>query len=271
MVSRGHSGITFRILMILVLLCGIARATSFSGPASLQLGPLSPDPACQSALLFGSTMAVADTMDGYRVTGGLNITSSGLGEDSTCLVYVFFGRYISEPFGTVLTSEGSMSGTLDAGGALQLATSHMDYLTLVSGSNGNGSCFANASVPTPSGGTGVPFSAGSGLAGPCTINVPLPLLQGVITMFLNNQPGTITLNFESLLSEAQVQATPEPSSRSTVFLGLLVVGSGILARQVRGKASPVERLSPRLHSGARPTAPRRDCLIREALKHGHSS
>lgn len=38
----------------------------------------------------------------------------------------------------------------------------------------------------------------------------LPGLQGVLTMFVNDQPGSLTLHFDSLRSDAHVQAIPEP-------------------------------------------------------------
>jgi hypothetical protein len=221
---------------MLVVVCGIARATSFTGPASLTLGPLAPySPICQSALSFASTLAIADTLDGFRVTGGLTISSIGTGTsetgvDNNCFVQVHFARIIDEPNGTVLISETGMSGTVDATGPLQLIT-HMESLISISGVSD--SCFATVNSAAPSGGTDLPFTAGPVLGGPCTVNSPTGTqgMQGVVTMLLNNQPGTITLDFESLLSEAHVQAIPEPSSGLTVFLGL-VVASG-LARQIR--------------------------------------
>lgn len=50
-------------------------------------------------------------------------------------------------------------------------------------------------------------------------------------MFVNDQPGTLTLHFDSLRSEAHVQAIPEPGNGFTVFLGLVVASA--IARQIR--------------------------------------
>jgi hypothetical protein len=218
------------LFLVLVLVCGSARATSFTGPASLTLGPLSPDPGCQSILGFGSTLAFADTADGFRAAGDVTISSSG-NPIGNCLIYIFFGRTISEPNGTLLTSETSISGTLDAVGPFQLTTTHMDYLTYIPGSG----CFATATVPTPSSGTGIPFSVGPVMGGPCAVTSPaIPVLQGVVTMFVNDQPGTLTLHFDSLRSEAHVQAIPEPGNGFTVFL---VVVASAIARQMRRSVS----------------------------------
>jgi hypothetical protein len=226
-------------ILLLIMVCGISRAASFSGPASVTfigtstVGPGSA--ACQSALGFASTLAVADTPDGYRVTGDASITSAGIDPATgveACNVYMFFGRITDEPAGTVLTTEGSMSGTVDADGPFQLFGIVFGYFTHISGRN-SGGCGGTAAAPTPGAGIGVPFSSGPVTAGPCTLN-SLPQfanLQGVFLSTVNDQPGEITFHFDSLVSEAHVQPIPEPGSGLTVFLGLMIASGA--ARQLR--------------------------------------
>lgn len=228
MVSWVHM---FRLsILVLTLVCGIGRATSFSGPASITLigtvdGPGSG--VCQGALTFTSTLSVNDTVDGYRANGDLKITSIGWDVSSGidgCAVNAFFVRIISEPAGTVLAAETSMRGTVDADGPLQLFGSIFGYTTVVSGRN-DGGCIGTARAEPPGAGVGVPFNSGLVPAGTCTVNSAPQFsgLQGVFQTAVNNQPGEITIHFDLLLSEAHVQAIPEPSSGFTVLLGLVVV------------------------------------------------
>jgi hypothetical protein len=207
-------------LLVPILLCGIAQSTSFTGPGSFQAsssGPPGPD--CRSLLTLSPAVVVTDTVDGFRVTGSVTISSAGT-PIGNCLIYMFFARRISEPPDTVLTSESSATGTVDAPGAFQLGNVHVDYLTYISGAVDL--CLATAGFPIPPAGTGVPFSAGPVAAGPCTVpSSRSPVLQGVVTMFVNDQPGSLTLHFDSLRSEAHVQAIPEPASGLMVLFGLM--------------------------------------------------
>jgi hypothetical protein len=226
-------------LITLLLACGISLATSFTGPGSItHIGTGTTGPsaaACQSALNFASTLSIADTLDGYRVSGDVVMTSTGLDASAgigACPVFMFFVRPISEPSGTVLSTESSMSGTVDTDGPFQLFGSVFGYFTNVSGRN-TGGCGITAAAPLPGAGTGIAFSAGPLLSAPCTLNAEAETagLQGVFLTAINDQPGEITFHFDSLVSEAHVQAIPEPSSGFTVFLGLVVVV--VIARQIR--------------------------------------
>lgn len=132
----------------------------------------------------------------------------------------------------MLTTEGSMSGTVDADSPFQLYGIVFGYFTHISGRN-SGGCGGTAAAPPPEPGIGVPFFSGPVTGGPCTLDSSPEFanLQGVFLTTVNDQPGEITFHFDFLQSEAHVQPIPEPGSGFTMLLGLMIAPG--VARQVR--------------------------------------
>jgi hypothetical protein len=222
-----------------------AEATVFSGPASvLNISTASNSPECNSAVSFSPVLTLTDTADGFSVSGDLIVTSTGLAPGiEGCAGWMFFSRTIGEAPGTVFNGDTSMAGSLDAAGPFQLYGGVFGYSTLPTGIAPG--CGATARDTTPGAGLGVPFSSGLVQSGPCVTISSTPRLFSVFQFGVNAAPGSLTLHFDSLLSEVHVQVVPEPPSGRFTGMTFLV----LLAVRSRGETSRPPTRSARIPSG----------------------
>jgi hypothetical protein len=68
------------------------------------------------------------------------------------------------------------------------------------------------------------FASGPVRAGPCVTGGPVHLQGALLNMGVNDQPGTLTLHFDSLVSEVRVVPEPHTIGVTGALLCVLLAG-----------------------------------------------